>query len=158
MPDLKPTCICGLSQTAERFNDSFRDPLDQQYVSLTLSLPILDWGRGRGKVRVAKSNVELVNTQVGQAVTDFELNVRKMVRQFNLQAYQVRVASKTDQTAWRRYEVARRMYLMGKSTVLDLHAATTLFRSHYESRHMSWLHCMWGVGASIGPYIMACAA
>lgn len=25
---------------------------------------------------------------------------------------------------------------------------------HYPSRHMSWLHCMWGVGASIGPYIM----
>lgn len=25
---------------------------------------------------------------------------------------------------------------------------------HYESRHMSWLHCMWGVGASAGPYIM----
>ncbi|KAB1439826.1 MFS transporter [Candidatus Galacturonibacter soehngenii] len=28
---------------------------------------------------------------------------------------------------------------------------------HYESRHMSWLHCMWGVGASLGPYIMAYA-
>lgn len=25
---------------------------------------------------------------------------------------------------------------------------------HYASRHMSWLHCMWGVGASVGPYIM----
>ena len=25
---------------------------------------------------------------------------------------------------------------------------------HYASRHMSWLHCMWGLGASIGPYIM----
>ena len=25
---------------------------------------------------------------------------------------------------------------------------------HYSSRHMSWLHCMWGVGASAGPYIM----
>ena len=25
---------------------------------------------------------------------------------------------------------------------------------HYESRHMSWLHCMWGLGATIGPYIM----
>ncbi len=25
---------------------------------------------------------------------------------------------------------------------------------HYTSRHMSWLHCMWGVGASVGPYIM----
>lgn len=28
---------------------------------------------------------------------------------------------------------------------------------HYASRHMSWLHCMWGLGASIGPYIMAAA-
>lgn len=28
---------------------------------------------------------------------------------------------------------------------------------HYASRHMSWLHCMWGVGASVGPYIMGAA-
>ena len=28
---------------------------------------------------------------------------------------------------------------------------------NYASRHMSWLHCMWGVGASIGPYIMGYA-
>ena len=25
---------------------------------------------------------------------------------------------------------------------------------HYSSRHMSWLHCMWGVGTSVGPVIM----
>ena len=25
---------------------------------------------------------------------------------------------------------------------------------HYASRHMNWLHCMWGIGASVGPYIM----
>ena len=28
---------------------------------------------------------------------------------------------------------------------------------HYTSRHMSWLHCMWGLGASIGPYLMGYA-
>ncbi len=28
---------------------------------------------------------------------------------------------------------------------------------HYESRHMSWLHCMWGIGASVGPYLMGLA-
>lgn len=28
---------------------------------------------------------------------------------------------------------------------------------HYESKHMSWLHCMWGVGATLGPYIMGYA-
>lgn len=26
---------------------------------------------------------------------------------------------------------------------------------YYSARHMSWLHCMWGVGAMIGPYIMS---
>lgn len=28
---------------------------------------------------------------------------------------------------------------------------------HYESKHMSWLHCMWGVGTSVSPYIMTYA-
>ena len=28
---------------------------------------------------------------------------------------------------------------------------------HYSSRHMSWLHCMWGLGASVGPYILGYA-
>ena len=28
---------------------------------------------------------------------------------------------------------------------------------HYKSRHMSWLHCMWGVGAATGPYVMGFA-
>ena len=28
---------------------------------------------------------------------------------------------------------------------------------HYSSRVMSWLHCMWGLGASVGPYVMGMA-
>lgn len=28
---------------------------------------------------------------------------------------------------------------------------------HYNSRHMSWLHCFWGVGTIISPYIMSYA-
>ena len=132
----------GLSQTAGRLKDSWRSPLDQQYVSLSLVVPILDWGRGRGKVRVAKSNVALVETQTEQGMNDFELNVRKMVRQFNLQARQVEVAARTDDTARRRYEVALRLYLMGKSTVLDLNAATTekdaARRNHIEAMKTYW--------------------
>ncbi len=115
----------GLSQTGNNLRSSYRNLLDQQYVSLSLAIPILDWGRGKGKVRVAKSRMELVDTQVEQAMTDFELNVHKMVRQFNLQAYQVKVAAKTDETAQKRYDVARKLYLLGKSSILDFNAATT---------------------------------
>ncbi len=28
---------------------------------------------------------------------------------------------------------------------------------HYEARHMSWLHCFWGIGASVGPMIVSLA-
>lgn len=28
---------------------------------------------------------------------------------------------------------------------------------HYASRHMSWLHCMWGIGATVGPFFMSLA-
>lgn len=28
---------------------------------------------------------------------------------------------------------------------------------HYKSKHMSWLHCMWGIGATLGPYLMGFA-
>lgn len=115
----------GLTQTAGKLKDAYRKPLDQQYVSLGITLPILDWGRGRGQVRVARSNRDLVYTQVEQDKTDFDLNVRKLVKQFNLQAQRVNIAARTDHTAQRRAEVARKLYLLGKSSVLDLNASIT---------------------------------
>lgn len=115
----------GLTQTAEKLKDAYHSPLDQQYVSLGITLPILDWGRGKGQVRVARSNRDLVYTQVEQDKTDFDLNVRKLVKQFNLQAQRVHIAARTDETAQRRAEVARKLYLLGKSSVLDLNASIT---------------------------------
>ncbi|MEG1564348.1 MAG: TolC family protein [Bacteroides sp.] len=115
----------GLTQTGEKLKEAYRHPLDQQYVSLGITLPLLDWGRGKGQVRVARSNRDLVFTQVEQERTDFELNIRKLVKQFNLQAQRVRIAARTDHTALRRNDVARRLYLLGKSTILDLNASIT---------------------------------
>ena len=115
----------GLTQTSDRFSSLYDRLLDQQYVSVGLTLPILDWGRGRGRVRVAKSNRDLVETQVDQSRTDFDLNVRKLVSQFNLQTRRLHIAAQADRTAERRNEVARLLYVRGKSTLLDLNAATS---------------------------------
>ena len=104
----------GLTQTADRWKNAWRNPMDQQYVSLSVSLPILDWGRGKGQVRVAKSNRDLVQTQVEQDKTDFDLNIRKLVKQFNLQAQRVHIAARTDTTAQRRADVPRRPSLRGQ--------------------------------------------
>lgn len=113
----------GLTQTNEKFNKVYSDPQNQQYIELGIRVPILDWGRGKGRISVAKSNRDMVYTQVEQDRTNFELNVLKLVKQFNLQANRVRVATKTDYTASRRNDVARKLYILGRSTILDMNAA-----------------------------------
>ncbi len=113
----------GLSQTGQELRDAYRDPTDMQYASISISIPILDWGRGKGRRRVAQSNVDLADIHAEQGMKSFEQNVTKMVQQFNLQSRRVSVASQADKTAERRYEVARRLYVMGKSTILDLNSA-----------------------------------
>ena len=132
----------GLTQTGRDLRSAYRDTINSQAASLTLSLPILDWGRGRGQVKVARSNRELTNLQVEQSERDFEENVRQLVRQFNQQAAQMTIAAKTDLTAERRFEVARRLYLMGKSTILDLNSATSekdaARRSHITALRKYW--------------------
>ena len=118
--------------------------MDQQHVSVNISLPILDWGRGKGQVRVARSNRDLVYNQVEQDLTDFELNVRKLVKQFNLQIQRVRIAARTDETAQRRNEVARRLYLLGKSSILDLNASISE-KDSARRNYVSTLYNYWSL-------------
>ena len=113
----------GLSQKGSTLTEACTRPLNQQYVSLSLSLPLLDWGRGKGQVRVAKSRLELTQTQSEQAMQDFRLNVLKMVRQYNLQAYRVKIAYRTRKTALRRYDVARWLYMQGRTTLLEFNTS-----------------------------------
>lgn len=115
----------GLSQTADNLADSYRSPQNMQYVGVGITLPLLDWGRGKGRVKIAESNAELVEIEIERAETDFETNIAQTVRQFNLQAHRVEIAEKSAALAQQRYEVARHMYIMGKATILDLNAATT---------------------------------
>ena len=102
----------GLTQTADKLPDAYRNLLDQQYVSIGISLPILDWGRGKGQVRVARSNRDLVYTQVEQSRTDFE--------------------------------VARKLYLLGKSTILDLNASISE-KDSARRNYISALYNYWSL-------------
>ena len=113
----------GLSQTHKEIFKAYQHPLDQQLVSLGIRIPILDWGVGKGRVEVAKSNYEKTLIDSKQSQTDFNANVSKLVKQFNLQAEKVMIACKTSERAKKRNEVAYRLYLLGKSTILDLNSS-----------------------------------
>ena len=132
----------GLSQTGQELRDAYHSPTDMQYASVSISIPILDWGRGKGRRRVAQSNVDLADIHAEQGMKSFEQNVTKMVQQFNLQSRRVAVAKQADLTAERRYDVARKLYVMGKSTILDLNSAINekdaARRSYIQSLSTYW--------------------
>jgi len=115
----------GLSQTTPSFKDVYKNPQDQQKVTVGVSVPILDWGLARGKIKLAESNEELVKTSIEQERIDFEQEVFLSVMQFNMQSVQLRIAAKSDTVASRSFEVAKARYMIGKISITDLNIAQT---------------------------------
>jgi len=113
----------GYTQQSQEFSNVYVNPQDQQRFTLGLEVPILDWGLGRGRYKMAQSSQEVIKTTVEQAKTDFEQNVYLNVMQFNLQDDQVVIAAKSDTIAQKRYDMTKQRFLIGKVDVLDLNVA-----------------------------------
>ena len=115
--------VYGLTQTAAEFSGVYRDPLDQQQLTIGIQIPILDWGVSRGRVRMAESNRELVSTNVEQAMVDFEQEVFFRVMEFNMLKNQLEIAQKADLIADKRYEVTLQRFMIGRIDVIELNLA-----------------------------------
>lgn len=124
------------------FLDAYTDPKISQSVKLTLSLPILDWGRRKGSYQNALSSKELADVQAQQALTTFEADLLLDVQKFNLQYEQVMIAAQSDTVAQRMYEVSKARYMIGSSTVLELNNADTEKDSNRRS-YISSIQSFW---------------
>ena len=132
----------GLTQQANVFDSVYKNPLDQQSVSIGLSVPILDWGLGKGKVKMAQSSREVTRTTVQQALTDFEQDVFLKVMQFNRQDDQVMLSAKADTISQQRYNVTKERFLIGKIGVLDLNIAQSE-RDAAKQKYIATLSNFW---------------
>lgn len=122
--DAELSAVFGLTQSAPSFDKVYKNPLDQQQVSLGLTIPILDWGVARGKIKMAQSQEEIVKNSVEQDIIDFQRNVYLKVVQFNMQKKQLMIAAKSDTVARKTYDVTKGRYLIGKiNSILDLNNA-----------------------------------
>ncbi len=115
----------GLRDQDPDFALAYSESNQQQRVRIGFTMPILDWGLGRGRYKMAQSSLELAQVQSQQAVVDFQQNLFLDVEQFNLQAAQVGIAAKSDTVAQKMYEVTKQRFLIGKITVLELNNADT---------------------------------
>lgn len=115
----------GLSQTGPEFPDAYRNLLDQEVVGISFSIPIFDWGLGKGKVQKAKAAQEVVRAQVQQTENDFRRQMFTAVSQFNNQRQQCMVSQRAMKIASERYELTMHRFREGNATVTDLNMAQT---------------------------------
>lgn len=130
--------VYGLNQSADNFDMVYDEPDQSQRFRVGVSIPLVDWGRRKGRLMMAESNREVVNARVRQSRIDFEQNVFQSVMEFNLQAEQVRNAAKADTVAMKGYEVTFQRFLIGKVDVIKLNIA----RNDRESARRSYINAV----------------
>ncbi len=128
----------GLTQQAPEWSNAYVRPQNQQQVTLGVQIPILDWGLGKGKVKMAQSNMELVRVNVQQAMVDFDQQLFLQVMKYNMEDEQLYIATKADTIAQKRYEVTKQRFLIGKITVLDLNVA----QNEKDAAKISYLNAL----------------
>ena len=117
---------------------------DNQIVEVGFSIPILDWGKRKGQVKVAESNREVVLSQIRQERMEFNQNVFLLVENFNNQADQLEIAAEVDTLAERRYQTSIETFMVGKIDILDLNDAQSskddARQKHIEELYYYWLY------------------
>lgn len=94
-----------------------------QLLSVGLSIPIIDWGKARNRIRQAKANQELVEVDIQQQERNFEQEIYLQTQQFNIQRKLLESAAKADTIAKQRYEITKQRYYIGKISITDLNLA-----------------------------------
>ena len=115
----------GMSQTGPEFPQAYKNLLDQEVVGISFSIPLFDWGLGKGKVQKAKAAQEVVKAQVQQSENDYRRQMFTAVSQFNNQRQQCLVSHKAMLIAAERYDLTMHRFREGNASVTDLNMAQT---------------------------------
>lgn len=110
----------GYTGTDRTPGASYGNLRSNQVVEVGVTLPLLDWGKRRGQVNMARSRRDLVADQLRKEQADFRQDLFVLVERFNNQRGQLALALRADEIAGRRYESSVETFLVGKISALDL--------------------------------------
>jgi outer membrane protein TolC len=129
----------GLNQKALIVSDAYKNPNQFQNIAVFgLSVPIVDWGKRKGQLLMAKSNREVVVNSVKQERIDFQQSVLMSVLEFNLQSEQVLNSARADTIAQMGFDVTIRRFKIGKLDVTKLNLA----RNDLENARRAYINSL----------------
>ena len=113
----------GFNKSDKRFSEAYRNPIEQQTISLEFSLPIMDWGRAKSRVETAKANRQLVLYEIEQDSINFDQILLTELTLLRRYAKQVELNKEVDELAQMRYQIAQDRFLINKLSITDLSIA-----------------------------------
>lgn len=113
----------GYNQQASTLSAAYQNPMNQQRFMVTFSIPLVDWGQNRGKYKMAKRNLDVVNLNCEQLEVDFRQDVMIAVTDLNSQFTIVKNLLDTRDVAKQAYETTKQRFLLGKVDVNALSLA-----------------------------------
>lgn len=133
----------GYNQVAETFAYAYHHPLRQDLVSLTLSIPLVDWGVRKGKLNMAKNNLNVLEIAARQDELTIEEDVIMTVSDFNIQQSLVASALEALDLAETAYEQTKQRFIIGKADInsltLSLNRQQDANKNYIASLQNYWL-------------------
>ena len=142
----------GLNQYGRTLGEAYKRPNQQQAVSITLAIPVFEWGAGRDRIRIARNKYEAAVMQQERAMESFERRVLESVNAYNRSVEAMGIAEKRYALARRQFEFAVKSFAVGKLGVVELSSAESellrakqefvgvqreLYATYYQIRHIA---------------------
>ncbi|MEE9374036.1 MAG: TolC family protein, partial [Saprospiraceae bacterium] len=89
-------------------------------VQLGLNIPILDWGRRKSAVGIAKAQKELIEQQIAQDNLDFDNDIVQVVSNWEQLQKEVKIQEEIREVSLDRFEISRQRYILGAISITDL--------------------------------------
>lgn len=110
----------GYTGTDMQMGDAYSRLKGNQLAQVGFSIPLLDWGKRRGKVKVAESNRRVTQSRLRKESMDFNQELFVLVERFCSQQSQLEIAVRSNDIARKRYDTNVQTYLIGRISTLDL--------------------------------------
>ncbi len=134
----------GFNQVAEKFGEAYKHPMQQEMVSVSISVPLVDWGVRKGKYNMAKNNLNVVKTSARQNEIGIEEEVIMTVNDFNVQQDLVASAEEALDLAVLAYNETRQRFIIGKADInsltLSLNRQQEAQRNYISALKDYWLN------------------
>ena len=119
----------GLNQVADQFADAYRHLLSQDMATITLSVPLKDWGKRKNAYLAARSAVDVAERSEEETARDVELEVALTVADFNERQAIVETSQQALTIAEDAYAQTLQRFIRAQANAYDL----SLAQSHWQT-------------------------